>query len=139
MKIQNILRIQAIAIGLAAAVLLTASPVRSQEIVNTEFPDGPYVAPFTQPTTAAAAVSTAVPASTTPDANAVTPAIAVATPVVTDQAVVSLAVSTERALLAAALFAIALLAAYAIAEVRRASRIFPECPSSRLHRRATVA
>ena len=48
MKVQNVLRTPLLAFGLGAALLLVGS-AKAQEIVNTEFEDGPYVAPFSQP------------------------------------------------------------------------------------------
>jgi len=44
MKLQMILRMQAVVIGFAG-VLLLASSVPAQEIVNTNFADGPNVTP----------------------------------------------------------------------------------------------
>jgi hypothetical protein len=48
MKFQNILRTPLLAFSLGAALLL-AGYAKAQEIVNTEFEDGPYVVPFSQP------------------------------------------------------------------------------------------
>ncbi len=123
MKIENILRTQAIVIGLGAAFLL-ASPAKSQEIVNTEFADGPYVASFAQPmSTAAAASATAAPApTTTADTDAEGAAVAIPAPVVTEQAAISLGNSAERWLVASSFFGLVMLAIYALAEVRRANR-----------------
>jgi hypothetical protein len=122
MKIQNIIRTSAFAVGIAAAALFLASSVRAQEIVNTEFSDGPNVAPFPQP--ANAAVTAPVSAeSTAADANtAVPPVVTISTPVVTEQALVSLENSAERWLIVSLMFGGAMLAVYAIAEVRRANR-----------------
>lgn len=135
MKIQNILRTQTIVIAIGAALLFFAGTVHAQEITNTEFNDGPYVAAFPQPAASAAVAS----ASTAGDANAVTPAIAIPAPVVTEEAVVSLGASAERSMLAASLFAIAMLAVYAIAEVRRAHRNLPQGTSSQFQSRAALS
>ncbi len=135
MKIQNILRTQAIVIGFGAALLL-ANVAPAQEIVNTEFNDGPYVTSFPQPTVPVATTSTApAPTLAASDATA-TPVIAVSTPVVIDQAVVSFGNSAERWLIASSLFGLALLAVYAVAEVRRANRNLTESPSSPFRRAA---
>jgi len=116
MKIQNILRTQAIVIGLGAAVLLFPNSASAQEIVNTEFDNGPYVTSFAQP--AAAAFSTAsTPAPVA--SNDVNPAVDASTPVVTTQAMLSLENSAERWLTASSLFGIVLLAVCAVSEVRR--------------------
>jgi hypothetical protein len=48
MKSKNVLRTPLLAFGLGAALLLAGS-VKAQEIVNTEFEDGPKVVPFSQP------------------------------------------------------------------------------------------
>jgi hypothetical protein len=133
MKIQNIFRMQAIVIGLGAALFL-ASSAPAQEIVNTSFNDGPYVATFDQPTATAAAQVTAAGA-TAVNANASAPAVTVSEPVVSNEAVVSLENSAERWLLACSFFGLAMLAVYAFAEVRRA-RSLTQRPSSLLRRAA---
>jgi len=114
MRIQNMIRTSAIAVGIAAAALFLASSVRAQEIVNTEFSDGPNVATFPQPTTT---VATAADANTT-----VTPMVAISTPVVTEEAMVSFENSAERWLMVSSVFGLAMLAVYAVAELRRANR-----------------
>jgi hypothetical protein len=48
MKFQNVLRTPLLVFSLGAALLLAGS-AKAQEIVNTEFEDGPYVVPFSQP------------------------------------------------------------------------------------------
>jgi hypothetical protein len=137
MKIQNILRMQSIVIGLGAALFCTTT-VHAQEIVNTEFNDGPYVTSFAQPTLSAQAVPANAPTSAVADPNtAVAPAIA--TPVVADAAVMSLESSAVRWSVASILAGFAMLAAFAIAEIRRANRNFPEGTSSQLPRRAALS
>lgn len=119
MKIQNILRTSAIAVGIAAAALFLASSVRAQEIVNTEFSAGPNVTAFSQP----AATAPVSAESTMADTNtAVPPAMTVSAPVVTEQALVSFENSAERWLIVSLMFGGAMLVVYAIAEVRRANR-----------------
>lgn len=125
MKIQNIIRTSTIAVGIAAAALFLASSVRAQEIVNTEFSDGPNVATFSQPATTAAvtAPASAEATTTTADANtAVSPTVMASTPFVTEQAMVSFEKSAERWLIVSLLFGGAMLVVYAIAEVRRVNR-----------------
>ncbi len=136
MKIQNILRTQAIVIGFGAALLLS-SPAPAQEIVNTQFDDGPYVTTFAQPSPTV--TTAAAPASTVADANTVSPAIAIPAPVVTDEAVVSLENSAVYGLITSAFFGLALLAVFAAGEFRRANRNLTESPSSPLHRRAALS
>lgn len=124
MKIQNIFR-QAIAIGFGVAVLWASTvPAQAQEIVNTEFPDGPYVSSFQQNTAnlppVAAATANAVPAN-----NAFTPA-AVPTPAVAEQAVVSMSDYLRDTLIASSFFGLLLFVVYAIAEIRR--NAFPSRP-----------
>lgn len=119
MKNQNILR-HATAIGFGLALLWASTiPVHAQEIVNTEFPSGPYVESFDQtaanvPATAPA-TATAVPAD-----NALAPA-AVPTPAIAEQAVVSASDYLRDTLIASSLFGLLLFAVYAIAEVRRSA------------------
>lgn len=136
MKVQNILRTQAIVIGFGAALLLS-SPAPAQEIVNTQFDDGPYVTTFAQPSTSV--TTAAAPASTVADSNTVSPAIAIPTPVVADEAVVSLENSAVYGLITSALLGLALLAVFALAEFRRANRNLTESPSSPLRRRAALS
>jgi hypothetical protein len=120
MKVQNIFRMQAIVIGLGAALFL-ASPAPAQEIVNTSFNDGPNVTPFDQPTAPAAAqVTAAQPAAANSTASA--PAIAAAAPVVTNEALVTVENSAERWVIISAFFGVMMLALYALAEVRRARK-----------------
>lgn len=136
MKVQNILRTQAIVIGFGAALLLS-SPAPAQEIVNTQFDDGPYVTTFAQPSTTV--TTAAAPASTVADSNTVSPAIAIPTPVVADEAVVSLENSAVYGLITSALLGLAVLAVFALAEFRRANRNLTESPSSPLRRRAALS
>jgi hypothetical protein len=119
MKLQNIFRMQAIVIGFGA-VLLLSTPVKAQEIVNTEFSDGPSVTSFTQP----AAITTEA-AATAPSAVQVK----AETPVATNPQLASMDSSIEGWLFGSSLFGVALIAIYAIAEVRRANRNLRVRPS----------
>jgi len=125
MKIQNILRTQAIVIGVGAAFLFLATPAKSQEIVNSEFSDGPNVTNFAQSAadTTNAAVATPAPStSNTMNSNTQFASVAIPTPVVTEEAMVSASDSTERWLIAFCVLAIAMLGVYAWGEVRRGNR-----------------
>jgi hypothetical protein len=124
MKIQNILRTQAIVIGVGAAFLLLATPAKSQEIVNSEFSDGPYVTSFAQPTanTAAASATPAPVTSGTVNSNAQVATVAIATPVVTEEMAVSFSNTVARWLTACTVLGIAMLVIYAWGEIRRANR-----------------
>jgi hypothetical protein len=134
MKIQNIFRMQAIVIGFGAALLL-ASAAPAQEIVNTEYNDGPNVIAFEQPTVTQ--VATTTPAATS--SHAVTPSGAVATPVATEVALVSFEGSAQRWLVACTFFGIAMLVVYGLAEIRRSTRNPTQRPSSHLDRSAAVS
>jgi hypothetical protein len=133
MKVQNIFRMQAIVIGFGAALLL-ASAAPAQEIVNTEFNDGPNVAAFPQP--AVTQVATTTPAAASSEA--VTPSGAVAAPAVTETAAVSFEGSARRWLVASAFFGVAMLTVYALAEIRRSARKLTERTSSHFNRSAAV-
>ena len=137
MKIQNIIRTSTIAVGIAAAALFLAGSVHAQEITNTEFSDGPYVASFPQPTNAVVPVPAESAAA---DANTVVPpTVAISTPVVTEQAMVSFENSAERWLIVSSLFGIAMPAVYAVAEVRRANRGMNLQARTPLTRRAALS
>jgi hypothetical protein len=120
MKAQNIYRMQVIAIGFGAALLLSSS-AKSQEIVNTEFSDGPYVTAFAQPSSTEGAQAAATLA-TSPAATTDSLSVAIATPVVSDAELSSLAGSTEGWLISCAIFGMALVVVYAVGEIRRANR-----------------
>ncbi|MGB9519929.1 MAG: hypothetical protein WBQ61_22105 [Candidatus Acidiferrum sp.] len=131
MKIRNILRTQAIVIGFGVALLL-ANSASAQEIVNTTFNDGPNVASFDQPATTNVALGTST--TLVADAKATVPAAAVSTPVMSEEAMVSLENSVDRWLIGSSLLGMAILAIYAFAVVRRANRNLPGSRSSRLQR-----
>jgi hypothetical protein len=117
MKIQNIFR-HAIAVGFGVAMMWASMvPVRAQEIVNTQFPDGPYVSSLDQNAAnvpGAPATAAAVPSNSTISS-------AVPTPAVAEQAVVSLSDSISDILIASSLFGLLLFVLYALAEIRRNS------------------
>jgi len=82
MKFRSILRTHVLAVGLGATLLLAGS-ARAQEITISEFDDGPFVVPFSQPVSAQAA-----PASTPvmTESQALKAAAAINAPYVPDQA-----------------------------------------------------
>jgi len=63
MKTRQTLWMQAAIIGIGAAFFI-AVPTRAQEIVNTEFNDGPYVTSFAQPEVAPVSVAASTEAVT---------------------------------------------------------------------------
>jgi len=117
MKMQNIIRVQVVMVGLGAA-LLFASKAQSQEIVNTEFNDGPYVAAYDQPTTIAQSIA-APQAKMASDANT---AVVAATPVAVDEAMVFVGTTLERLLIAASFIGLSLYVIFAFSELRRSDR-----------------
>ena len=128
MKVKNIIRMNAVAIGFAAALFLATTPVHAQEITNTEFSGGPNVTAFAQP--AADVQQAAAPAT---PATAQAPSAVVATPVVSDTQLSSIVTTAGHWMLASALCGLALIALYAIAEIRRANRsVRPRPPLTRI-------
>lgn len=110
MKVQNIMRMQAVVIGFTGALLL-ASAAPAQEITNTEWPDGPNVSAPAQ-----AVPTAAVPA--TNDSNAA----AAAKPMVSQEAAVSQSATVEGWMIASLLVFSGLLAFYTRAAARHANR-----------------
>jgi hypothetical protein len=135
MKVRNILRMQVVVIGFGAALLL-ASSAPAQEIVNTEFNDGPNVASFDQPAAKNVEVGTSTD-SKMAQTSGVTEVVS--TPVVSNGEMVSLEHSAERWLIGASLFGLAMLAVFAGAEVRRANRNIGMRTSASLYPRATIS
>ena len=118
MKIQNIIRMNAVAIGFAAALFLATTPVRSQEITNTEFSQGPYATAYAQPTADVQQAAAPVKQATTNQA----PAAVVSTPVVSNTQLSAMVTTAGDWMLVSALSGLALIGLYAIAEIRRANR-----------------
>jgi hypothetical protein len=118
MKIQNIIRMNAVAIGFAAALFLATNPVYSQEITNTEFSEGPYATAYAQPS----ADTQQAPAPVTQATTTQAPAAVVSTPVISNTQVESMVTTAGDWMLASALSGLALIGLYAIAEIRRANR-----------------
>jgi hypothetical protein len=92
MTFQKMLRTQLIVAGFGAALVL-ASSAKAQEITNTEFSDGPYVAAFAQPV-----VAHATPASTPvmTEPQAMEAIAAITAPVFADEETLVAASSVER-------------------------------------------
>jgi hypothetical protein len=109
---------QAIVIGLGAALLMTGA-ARAQEIENTNFDDGPNVTKFAQPQHSDFVVA---------PATAATPAAATSTsatdvPVTTREAALSVLAPIEGWMIAFLLLCIALIATYAVSELRAISQL----------------
>jgi hypothetical protein len=99
MKIQNVIRMQIVAVAIGAA-MLSAGASRAQEIDNPSFDQGPNSVPFSQK--AHASASSALPsnaaASNAPAPHPVlasTPATTTARPLAEEAAVISLPASVE--------------------------------------------
>ena len=118
MKLQMILRMQAVVIGFAG-VLLLASSVPAQEIVNTNFADGPNVTPFAQPSAAPVASDLRATAEEPPAAMA---AAMISEPPVVRETGISLRTTLEGWLITSFLLGIAIVALYALSEAKRANR-----------------
>ncbi len=118
MKLQNILRMQALVIGFAGLLLL-ASSARAQEIVNTSFDDGPNVAPSAQPSPAPAANDLNSEAG---EPQAFVPAAMLSGPVVLRGAAIVRWNLIKGWLMVGMLVCIALVALYALSEAKRANR-----------------
>jgi hypothetical protein len=134
MKIRNVLRTKAIVIGFGAALLL-ASSAPAQEIVNTEFNDGPNVASFDQPTAKNVEVGTSQDSKMA----VAVPTAVISTPVASNGEIVSIEQSAERWLIAATFFGLTMLAVFAAAEVRRANRSIGARAGTSFYPRATIS
>jgi hypothetical protein len=120
MKIQSILRTQAIVVGIGAALLL-ASVGHAQEIDNTQWYDGPNVAPYAQ----------AVPVQpanelnlTVAQPNDSIPSVHSAAPIITQKAEISNWTPEEGWLFASFLICMGLVRLYAMAKSKRSGRNF---------------
>ena len=118
MKLQNIIRMQAMVLGFAG-VLLLANSAPAQEIANESFDDGPNVAPLAQP----------APASVSSDLNSaaaepqiVVSAAMISEPIVARGAGISRWTLIEGWLIVSLLVCIAMGALYALSEAKRANR-----------------
>jgi hypothetical protein len=116
MKIQNIIRTQAIVIALGAALLLAGS-LRAQEIDNVSFDEGPNSIPMGQAVPAPKASTPAAANSQVPNANA-----EAETQFVSEEVVSSQITPVDRWSMAALLVCIALGALYLRAIAYRGSR-----------------
>jgi len=117
MKSQNMIRMQLMIAGLGAALILPAT-VKSQEIENATFNDGPNVVAFAQSSPAQASVA-ALPSSA--DTSTVEP-IKVTTDWPAEQAGFARTQSSVTWQTPVLLMAIGVLALYALAEAKRANR-----------------
>ena len=135
MKVQNIFQKQAILIGLGATLLL-ASSAPAQEIVNTSFDDGPTCVAFSQPAPAPLASDLNL---TSAGSETVSPAAMIATPVMTEDATVSVWSSLEVWVIASLLVCISLVSLYALAEAKRANRNLNALHNSQITSRTALS
>ena len=118
MKIQNIIRLQAVVIGFAG-VLFLASAAPAQEITNTEWPDAPGATTPVQASAAPAANnSNTVAANPSPSSAAAS----VGKPIVSQEAAVSQWPAVETWAMACLLVFLTLIALYKRAAARHANR-----------------
>ncbi len=118
MKIQNIIRIQAVVIGFAGALLL-GSAAPAQEITNTEWPDS---ASATTSTQAAAAPAANDLNSAAVNTGAVAAAATIAKAAVSQEAAVSQWPAVGSLAIASLLVFLAMIAWYTRAAARHANR-----------------
>jgi hypothetical protein len=126
MKIQNIIRMQAMVLGVGAALLL-ASSVRAQEIENSSFNDGPNMVAIEQQAPASAATNSTVAAV---DSTAM---VSPAAPMMTQEAAVSVLAPVQISLLAFLALCIALYAAHGVVEAKRLRRNLTARTGTQLH------
>lgn len=126
MKIQNIIRMQAMVLGVGAALLLTSS-VRAQEIENTSFNDGPNMVAIEQQVPASAATSSTVAAVDS------TATVSPTAPMMTEEAAVSTLAPVQISLLAFLVLCIALYAAHGVVEAKRLRRNLTARTRTQLH------
>jgi hypothetical protein len=118
MKLRMVLQMQTVVIGLAG-VLMLASSLPAQEIVNTSFDDGPNVTLIAQATAAPVASDLG---SSTEEPEAAISAAMISEPVVVREGGITLWTSLEGWLITGFLLGIAIVALYALSEAKRANR-----------------
>lgn len=134
MKIQNILRMQIVVMGFAAAMMLPSS-VHAQEIDNTVWNDTQTAAPAAQPAPVQPAPATAVDeTSTATETGAITLAPMNAKRVVAQESSVSQWTPDDRWMVSSLLVCIGLVIIYALAEAKRANRTINESRTARMNR-----
>ncbi len=119
MKIQNIIRMQAVVIGFAG-VLFLASSLPAQEITNTEWPDAPGATTTTVQASAAPAVNNSNNVAVNPSSSSA--AASVAKPIGSQEAAVSQWPAVETWAMACLLVFFTLIALYKRAAARHANR-----------------
>jgi hypothetical protein len=134
MKLQNIFRMQAIVIGLGAALFLTTS-AQAQEITNDSFDDGPNVVALAQPSATPAASDLNSPVA---NSTAMTASAMISTPVVEQESAASLWTPVQGWLFAAFLLCVALISLYALVEAKRANRNLNTRVSSQVTNRVAL-
>jgi hypothetical protein len=135
MRFQNFLRMQAVLIGFGTALLL-ANSVPAQEIQNTQFDDGPYVAAFPQQAQTPAAVDSS---AKTRESDSLIPSTTIATPIVTQASLFPIWSALPGWVFAILLICIASLALYVAAEAKRARRNRNPRAGSQFKRRAAYS
>jgi hypothetical protein len=127
MKMQNIIRMNVIGLGVAAAMLLSTAPAHAQEISNTEFSDGPYVTAYAQPSN-----TTTQTAQTTQATQAPATAAVANTPAISTEQLSSLAGTGDWALASGLSGIVVLIAVFAVGQYRRINRnLRPRRPLTR--------
>ena len=124
MKLRNLIRLNAVVIGIAAALFFTSS-VRAQEIENTTWTDTPNTVAFLQAAPQPATQSATQPADTTAtDSLAISSSAVVSKPAAAREAAVTQWAAVEIWILCSLLICIAIVALYALIEARRVNREF---------------
>jgi len=120
MKFQSIIRIGIVFAGMATAFTFLAGTTKAQEITNTEFNDGPNVAPLAEPAASQQSASLALSGS---DAMRAGESIAnVEQP--DEMGVLRVAAKDANWVTISLLMGIGLVSLYALAEAKRARRNF---------------
>ena len=114
MKLQTILRLQLLATGLGAALLL-AGQAKAQEITNAEFDDGPYVVPFSDTVSTEDPAVAASPVMT--ESQALQVMAAISAPSIPDEANLIQVSAVERWITIALLVIASLLAVFILVEL----------------------
>jgi uncharacterized membrane protein affecting hemolysin expression len=135
MTFQKMLRAQLIVAGFGAALML-ATAAKAQEITNTEFNDGPYVAAFAQPVVTQ---STAASSPVMTEPQAMQAIAAITAPVFADEETLVAASSVERWIVAGMLLVAFFVIGFcclaelnALTELKRANRSLRARTSTRM-------
>ena len=119
MKFETIIRKGLIIAGFSALLVLLPASVKAQEISNTEFSDGPNVTALVQPS-----VSQQAATSTMPSAEALRATESISASAQPEQAsIIQVPAPSDGWVTASLLVGILLIALYALAEAKRATRM----------------